>query len=211
MNKLILICPIVAAMSCAGARPGPLYTPRQLYQSPQLDGERIIVRGYITNGRCIYQTERRYLSFITQMRRNDETFDPADYDDDRITILGSSRLMEYAGQLSRSNREIHGRFVANYLQDRVFDPHACGRAAVIIDDDELDRLVGGGAGERRSASPGHSQRTADRSRPPNSSSNDEDRLLNNSTNPGHSPPPDNQAPQPQVQQLGLAVAAPPPR
>lgn len=127
-------CVVLAALE-------PYFTPRELYGSPNLDGQRIAVRGFITNGRCIYQSRSRYFEFRRAMEENLDTFDPASFDEDAITILGPRSLLDNVERLRGTNVILHGIFRSDYLNGRVIDPHACGKAAVIIDEAELQNLV----------------------------------------------------------------------
>jgi hypothetical protein len=117
-------------------------SPRELYSNPNLyDGRHITVYGYITNGRCIYQSRQRYEQFMSGLGGDDDDFDAAQFDADAITIIGPLELLEHRQALSGKNAVVQGMFMANYLDGRMLDLHACGRAAVVLNEGDLRRLL----------------------------------------------------------------------
>jgi hypothetical protein len=142
LRSIILSLGIILAVP--GSAHEPAYSPRQLYRSNQLDGQQVAIGGFVTNGRCIFQSRSRYAQWRAEWRANRDSFDPRAYDDDAITILGPLSLLDNLNRLARHDLIIHGTFRIAYLDGHRIDPHACGRAAIVIDEAELRRLVGRG-------------------------------------------------------------------
>lgn len=130
-------------------------TPRQVYQRPDQDGRRVSIFGYLVNGRCLYQSQSRWGEWVRQFRRNADSFDPGLFDEDGVTVLGPDRLLSVSHRLNGRQATVRGRLVARYLDGHRIDPHACGAAAIVIDDAELDRLLVSSGGR---FAPGHVRR-----------------------------------------------------
>jgi hypothetical protein len=116
-----------------GSGQAPL-SPREIYMSPaRLDGQSVSATGYSPNGRCLYQSKERHRQFLAAMRENAEDFDPADYDEDGITLIGPGLTHREIRLLSGRSFIVRGTLIANYQVDGLLDFQACGQAAILID------------------------------------------------------------------------------
>jgi hypothetical protein len=139
MKFLGLFILLFAAACASHMSRGLTYSARQIYEMPSLEGQTVVLSGFVTtNGR-----KDRFLQFERGIRGDPLDFYPEQFDRDGVTILGPLSLLDNANQLAGRNVTIQGVVRSNYLNGRVFDPHACGRAAIVIDQPELDRLIRG--------------------------------------------------------------------
>ena len=103
--RITIALPLILALfGCASASPGAAryMSPRELNSNAaKFDGQEVAVRGYLVlgaQGRSLYQSKRLFFQFGRALEANRPDFDPAEYDEDCLTLLNADSLLD--------NREI---------------------------------------------------------------------------------------------------------
>lgn len=77
---------------------------------------------------------------LKRLYASDQPFDPRDYDRWCLSLSDLSLLWEHRDILSDRDVTITGVLDLHYGDDRL-DPQACGPAAIIVGNDEIQRVV----------------------------------------------------------------------
>ena len=70
------------------------------------------------------------------MKANRPDFNPADFDDDCLTLLNAEALLDNREIFAGETITVRGVFERNYLDGTVVDLQACGGPSALILDDE---------------------------------------------------------------------------
>jgi hypothetical protein len=120
-------------------------TPRELNtHAEQYDGREVIVRGFVvlgTNARSLYQSKAKLEEFDRDFRAQKPGFNPADFDADCLTLLNARLLEENPGAFNGRTITVRGRFESNYMTGNVVDLQACGRTALVLDEENTRQLL----------------------------------------------------------------------
>ena len=143
-SKFASLISVIAGVSVAmetGEIKRPLH-PREIYgKSADLDGTVVIASGYVVEGHCLYTSRRRFADFKNGFRRGSDEFEPGNFASDGVTLLGMEKAGYPLRSLNGNIKMLRGILRTNYLNGKVLDLRACGRAALVISDEEARRAA----------------------------------------------------------------------
>lgn len=121
-------------------------TPRQLNtNADEYDGQVVVVRGYVllgTNARALYESKERHAQLQKDWEQSKPGFDPADYDDNCLTLLNAKLFWKNWSLLEHETIKVRGTFIKNYLDGTVLDLQACAKpTALVVDQEDLQRTI----------------------------------------------------------------------
>lgn len=120
-------------------------SPSVLNANPEaFDGKTVLVRAYVTlapGGHTLYESKALDLEFRRRMDDEaDQAFNPKAYEPYCLTIANPQFLNDHMDAFNGRTIEVHGQFMAHYLDAQHIDMGACPLpTGLLVDIDDLKR------------------------------------------------------------------------